>query len=164
MDFLHEAIAFAARKHSSQLRKDRATPYVVHPIRVMLVVLREFGQSDPNLLAAAVLHDTLEDTSADYDDLARLFNPTVASYVALLTKDKRLEEEVREDRYFAGLAGAPLPVKFCKVADTLDNLRDVKYGGDKEKTLAKARRLLSLFGSVPELGAALDLLRSELSA
>src|SRR5262245_40001689 len=119
MDHVLKAISFACRKHQGQMRKDEITPYVAHPIRVMLCVLRELGQTDPDTLAAAVLHDTIEDTTTDYDEIAKEFNPRVAGYVALLTKDKRLPEEECEDRYFEGLRTALLPVKLCKLGDTV---------------------------------------------
>ena len=89
------------------MRADGATPYFAHPVRVMLSVVRELGEADPETLAAAALHDTVEDTTTDFDALAGEFGETVARYVALLTKDKRLPEKEREDRYFSDLAAAP---------------------------------------------------------
>src|SRR5688572_22098214 len=146
MDLVPNAISFAARKHQGQVRKDKATPYFAHPVRVMLCVLRELGESDPDALAAAVLHDTIEDTTTDFDDIAEEFNEKVARYVALLTKDKRLGEDEREERYFDGLKDAPRPVRLCKVADTIDNLRDCAKGGDRPKTVAKAQKLIDMWG------------------
>ena len=163
LDPVLKAISFAARRHRTQMRKDGETPYVAHPIRVMLTVLRELGGTDPETLAAAALHDTIEDTNTDRDDIAKEFGETVATYVALLTKDKRLPEERREHDYFEGLRRAPVPVKLCKVADTLDNLRDAKVGpgGDLEKTIGKAEKLFEIFGGDPALKSALEVLRRE---
>ena len=67
------AISFAARAHQGQLRKDRCTPYAAHPLRVMTVLLTVFKVDDPELLATAVLHDCIEDTTTDCDDLERQF-------------------------------------------------------------------------------------------
>ena len=161
MDHVLKAISYAARRHHGQMRKDQATPYVAHPMRVLLTVLRELGETDPDTLAAAALHDTIEDTTTDFDDLAREFNETVARYVTRLTKDKRLPEREREDRYFEGLAGAPRAVKLCKIADTIDNLRDAAAGtgGNRAKTIEKAERLLALFGPDPAAAEALAVLR-----
>ena len=53
---LPEAVSFAARKHQGQLRKDSRTPYFAHPVRVMLIVRERWGITDPEVLAAAVLH------------------------------------------------------------------------------------------------------------
>src|ERR1700730_1290393 len=70
---LLEAIAFAARAHRNQLRKDGETPYVSHVFRVCLIVRDRFGVADPQVLTAAVLHDTVEDTTTDFDDLEEIF-------------------------------------------------------------------------------------------
>src|SRR6266702_1696056 len=90
---LLEAIAFAARAHQGQLRKDQRTPYVSHVFRVCLIVRQVFGVDDASVLTAAVLHDTIEDTTTDFDDLAERFGATVAGWVAILSKDKRLVDE-----------------------------------------------------------------------
>src|SRR5437588_3817791 len=89
---LLEAIAFAARAHRPQLRKDGQTPYVSHVFRVCLVARHLFGVEASEVLTAAVLHDTIEDTTTDRDDLAEQFGETVAGWVALLSKDKRLPD------------------------------------------------------------------------
>src|SRR6184192_4219738 len=101
---LLDAVAFAARAHRHQLRKDGQTPYASHPFRVCLVLRHVFGIDDPRVLTAAVLHDTVEDTTTDCDDLVERFGPDVARWVAALTKDKRLPEDERERSYAAGLA------------------------------------------------------------
>src|SRR6266702_142461 len=97
------AAAFAARAHQGQLRKDKQTPYVSHVFRVCLILRDLFGFDDPRILCAAMLHDTIEDTTTDFDDLAERFSPEVAEWVALLTKDKRLPEAEREAAYLRGL-------------------------------------------------------------
>jgi guanosine-3',5'-bis(diphosphate) 3'-pyrophosphohydrolase len=144
---LPEAISFAARKHQGQVRKDSRTPYFAHPVRVMLIVRERWGIADPEVLAAAVLHDTIEDTTTDYDDVARRFGPRVAHLVALLTKDKRLPEEEREEQYHAALAAGPLEAKLCKLADTLDNLLDCQSLTDagRRRAVARARHVLAFF-------------------
>ena len=100
MTALHEqllqAVALAARAHDGQLRKDGLTPYVSHPFRVCLVVREVFGFSDPRMLLAAILHDTIEDTTTDFDDLEAKFGPEIAEWVGKLSKDKRLPEAERE--------------------------------------------------------------------
>src|SRR4051794_24993753 len=93
---LLDAIAFAARAHRHQLRKDGQTPYASHPFRVCLVLRHVFGIDDTKVLTAAVLHDTIEDTTTDNDDLSERFGPDVARWVAALTKDKRQPDEERE--------------------------------------------------------------------
>ena len=119
-----EAVAFAARAHRGQTRKDGETPYASHVFRVCLVLRHVFGIEDAQALMAAVLHDTIEDTTTDFDDLEETFGPEVARWVAALSKDKRLPEHEREAAYVQRLAEAPWQVKLCKLADIFDNVMD----------------------------------------
>jgi len=160
-DTVARADAMAAWKHNGQFRKDGRTPYVEHPRAVMRIVRDEFEVDDPETLATALLHDTIEDTTTDYDEVAEAFGERVADGVALLTKDKRLPEKRREREYFAGLAQAPSRVKLVKCADSLHNLRD-SGAGKRPKAEEKARKLLALFKGDPALRKALALLRAEL--
>lgn len=139
-----EAAAFAARAHRHQLRKDKETPYVSHVFRVCLVVRQVFGFDDPTMLAAALLHDTIEDTATDCDDLVERFGPVVAAYVAALTKDMRLPHDEREFAYVAALASAPWQVKVCKLADVYDNLGDCAHlsAAGRRRTCLKSRTYL----------------------
>ncbi len=139
-----EAAAFAARVHRHMLRKDGQTPYVSHVFRVALVVRQVFGFDDPRMLATALLHDTIEDTSTDYDDLFERFGPIVADWVATLTKDMRLPHEAREVAYVQALAAAAWPVKVIKLADIYDNLNDAQQlpAAAQRETLHKSRRYL----------------------
>ena len=121
---LLDAVAFAARAHRQQLRKDGQTPYVSHVFRVCLLVRHVFGIDDPRVLTAAVLHDAIEDTTTDYDDLCEQFGGDVAAWVAALSKDTRQKEDEREREYMAELAGSPWQVQVCKLADIFDNLVD----------------------------------------
>jgi (p)ppGpp synthase/HD superfamily hydrolase len=143
-DLVFEAAAFAARAHRHQLRKDKETPYVSHVFRVCLVVRQVFGFDDPKVLAAALLHDTIEDTSTDCDDIIERFGPDVARWVAALTKDMRLPEREREEAYTRGLAAADWQVKACKLADIYDNLGDCRHfaPAGRRKTAARARTYL----------------------
>jgi guanosine-3',5'-bis(diphosphate) 3'-pyrophosphohydrolase len=142
---LLEAIAFAARAHQGQLRKDEKTPYASHVFRVCLIVRQVFGIEDASILAAAVLHDTVEDTTTDYDDLEKEFGPEVAGWVADLSKDKRLPDAEREKAYEAQLAKAPWQVKVCKLADTLDNLMDSTHmpAEKRQRSIRNAHRYLA---------------------
>jgi guanosine-3',5'-bis(diphosphate) 3'-pyrophosphohydrolase len=121
---LLEAISFAARAHQGQLRKDGRTPYASHVFRVCLIVRQMFEIDDVSVLTASVLHDTVEDTTTDFDDLKEQFGAKIAGWVADLSKDKRLPEAEREKAYEARLAQAPWQVKICKLADIFDNLTD----------------------------------------
>jgi guanosine-3',5'-bis(diphosphate) 3'-pyrophosphohydrolase len=141
---LFEAIAFAARAHRHQVRKDGVTPYVSHVFRVAMVVRQVFGINDPRVLAAAALHDTIEDTTTDYDDIAGHFGADVAGWVVALTKDMRLPEPEREAAYLRQLVAADWPVAVCKLADIYDNLGDSIHmpAASRRRTVARSRLYL----------------------
>ena len=173
MDFQHgvvvlEALSFAARKHEGQRRKDGETPYSAHPARVVVILAASFGVRDADVLAAGALHDTIEDTTTDHDDLSERFGRRVADWVARLTKDKRLPEEQREREYFAGLAEGPIEVKLCKLADVTDNLVDSRHlsAERRREKIGQARELLDLFTpNVPaEWKHALEIVRQQIAA
>ena len=150
---LLEACSFAARAHRSQLRKDGETPYVSHAFRVCLIVRDAFGIDDRDVLAAAVLHDTVEDTTKDFDDLEEAFGESVARWVAALSKDKRLPEIEREKAYAKQLLEATWQVKVCKLADIFDNLMDSIHTRPKQqaRTFDNASRYLeALHRDLPE--------------
>lgn len=137
---LLEAVSFAARAHHGQLRKDQQTPYHSHVFRVALVLREAFGVSDPRVLTAALLHDTIEDTTTDFDDLERQFGREIAGWVALLSKDKRRREDEREQAYCRDLAAAPWQVQVCKLADVFDNLLDMRYLPPEKRSDALGRK------------------------
>jgi guanosine-3',5'-bis(diphosphate) 3'-pyrophosphohydrolase len=146
---LLQAIALAARAHQGQMRKDRTTPYISHPFRVAMIVRNVFGVADLAVLTAAVLHDTLEDTTTDFDDLEVLFGQEVAGWAAALSKDKRLPFAEREDAYCRVLTEAPWQVQVCKLADVFDNLLDSDYldGQSRLDRVRKTKRYLDAIQS-----------------
>lgn len=119
------AASFAARAHEHQKRKDGRTPYVAHPCRVALTVAVVFGETDEQALAAAMLHDVIEDGETDFDELAEEFGELVASVVAALSKDARLPESEREPAYDAQLAQADWRARLIKLGDVYDNMSDL---------------------------------------
>lgn len=146
------AAAFAARAHLNQFRKGGVTPYFAHPVRVAMIVSSVFGfGDDEEILAAALLHDVIEDTAADYDDLHKEFGARVADIVAALTKDMRLIEREREKAYDAQLAKGPWEARLIKLADVYDNLCDVIDEGSRRKQVERARRALRLTVNDPQL-------------
>jgi len=87
------AVRFAAQKHQTQKRKDPdATPYVNHPIAVAEVLGRVGAITDLNILQAALLHDTVEDTATTPEELEEHFEPRVRRLVEEVTDDKRLPQ------------------------------------------------------------------------
>src|SRR5262249_9752006 len=149
-----DAVAFAARAHRHQQRKDDKTPYVSHVFRVCLILRHVFGIDDDRTMAAALLHDAIEDTTTDFDDLVEHFGAEIARWVAALTKDSRLPWDDREEAYCKALAQAPWKVKACKLADVYDNLMDSGALTPKQraKTASKARRYLNALDA-PDLPA-----------
>lgn len=118
------AATFAARVHKKHLRKDRRTPYVAHVYRVAMIVRHLFGCHDDAVIAAAILHDTIEDTPTDYDALASRFGTDVADMVADLTKNMLLPEPEREADYERRLRASDWRVRLIKLADVMDNATD----------------------------------------
>src|SRR5437868_15467992 len=108
---LLESASFAARAHHGQMRKDKETPYVSHVFRVCLIVRDVFGFQDPRMLITALLHATIEDTTTDFDDVAKNHGPEIARWVAFLTKNKALPEAEREADYVRRLLSAPWQVQ-----------------------------------------------------
>lgn len=141
-----DAISYAARAHRHGLRKDGRTPYVAHVYRVAMTVRDVFGCDDPTAIAAAVLHDTIEDTGTDYDDIEERFGHDVAECVAALTKNATLPEPEREADYDKRLAQAPWQARLVKLADTHDNYLDM-VNNEKpsmQKIRAKCERAILL--------------------
>ena len=91
------AAAFAADKHRNQRRKDHArTPYINHPLAVARVLAEEGAVKDLEILAAAILHDTLEDTATTRRELERKFGARIAALVSEVTDDKSLPKQRRK--------------------------------------------------------------------
>lgn len=91
------AAQFAALKHKDQRRKDvKATPYINHPINLAEVLYTDGGVHDPIVIAAALLHDTIEDTRTTYDELRGAFAASVADVVIEVTDVKFLANESRK--------------------------------------------------------------------
>jgi guanosine-3',5'-bis(diphosphate) 3'-pyrophosphohydrolase len=143
-----KAASFAAFKHRHQLRKDQRTPYVAHPFRVAMTIRQVFDCNDAEILAAALMHDLIEDTTTDYEDLLKKFGKSVADLVAAMTKNMALPEAPREAQYDQGLANADWRARLIKLGDTYDNLCDSmaspESGVPVEKAAEKARRAIEL--------------------
>ncbi len=146
-EILLDAVSFAARAHRHQVRKDKETPYAAHPFRVCLVLRHVFGIDDPAILTAALLHDTIEDTPTDFDDIAERFGEGVAGWVAVLTKDMRLRDDIREPAYFAALAAGDWQVQLIKLADLYDNLCDSSHlpPANRQRSVRRAREFVEFF-------------------
>jgi (p)ppGpp synthase/HD superfamily hydrolase len=96
-DLIEQAKAFATERHKNQPRKYEGTPYITHPIAVA-ARLEQFSH-DPELIAAAYLHDTVEDTSTTLDEIGEKFGKRVQCLVHELTSDKPLAQKVGKAKY-----------------------------------------------------------------
>ena len=150
---LLEAASFAARAHDGQYRKDHVTPYASHPFRVCLIVRDIFGFDDPRMLMTALLHDAIEDTTTDFDDIEAKFGHEIATWVACLSKDKRMAERQRELAYLQRLQEAPWQVQVCKLADLYDNLIDLPQL-PAERRAHSVERAQQYFAALRHSGAA----------
>ena len=126
MNLLLDALAFAAHKHRDQRRKDvAASPYINHPIALARVLAVEAGVTDEVVIAAALLHDTIEDTQTTYAELVSQFGEAVASIVAEVTDDKDLPKAERKALQVSGAPHKSAGAKLVKLADKICNLRDI---------------------------------------
>jgi guanosine-3',5'-bis(diphosphate) 3'-pyrophosphohydrolase len=115
------AASLAATAHKGQNRKN-GTPYVQHPSRV--ATLLAWAGGDESLIAAGFLHDAIEDGPVDYDEVLEECGEDVADWVALMTKDMRLREDIREPAYIKQLSDGVWQGRAVKIADQIDNWQD----------------------------------------
>jgi guanosine-3',5'-bis(diphosphate) 3'-pyrophosphohydrolase len=148
---------FAIRVHAGA-RRLNGMPFVLHPCQVALV-LWAVGVRDPETLAGALLHDTLEQ-GVPPARLKRAFRPPVLHCVRELTDDMRLSRSERKRRQIAGAPALSRPARLIRLADKALNLRDMPSDWNRE---ARARYLGdawkvrdALRGTQPELEALFD--------
>ena len=133
-DMLNNAIAYAVEKHRNGLRKGTKMPYIVHPLEVMHNLM--LMGADKNLMAAGVLHDTVEDTDATLEEIAAKFGDDVAALVSSHTeKDKSLSWKTRKEIALEHLKHANKREQMLVLADKLSNMRAIArdYAELKEK-------------------------------
>ena len=128
-EFLDRAIIFAVRSHEGTRRRGKNFPYIIHPLEAMTIV--STITSDQEVLAAAVLHDTVEDADVSLEEIREAFGPRVADLVKAesdvsdpdLTPEqswrKRKEEAIRR------LSQASLDSKIVALGDKLSNMRAI---------------------------------------
>ncbi|VVE23768.1 Bifunctional (p)ppGpp synthase/hydrolase RelA [Pandoraea capi] len=120
------AIQFAAERHRNQRRKDvDASPYINHPIAVAHLLATVGEVSDISVLMAAILHDTIEDTGTNVEELRSLFGAEVAQIVWEVTDDKTLPKQRRKDLQIELAPQKSEKAALIKIADATCNLRDL---------------------------------------
>lgn len=123
---LMQAASFAARKHTGQTRKgDDAAPYINHPLEVANLLANIGKVDDFNILIAAVLHDTIEDTETTKEEITELFNAEVCGYVLEVTDDKSLPKAERKQKQIEHAPHLSNGAKQVKLADKISNITDV---------------------------------------
>ena len=115
------AATMAAVAHNGHTRRNE-TPYIQHPARV--ATLLAWAGGDESLMAAGFLHDVIEDTPCDYDDILEACGQDVADWVSLMTKNMGLREDVRDPAYQKQLAEGVWQGRAVKLADQIDNWQD----------------------------------------
>jgi guanosine-3',5'-bis(diphosphate) 3'-pyrophosphohydrolase len=149
------AAEFAANQHRMQRRKDGETPYINHPLGLMRVLADEGGVRDPELLAAAALHDVVEDCGVSVETLETHFGARVAGIVAEVTDDKKLAKAERKRRQVEKAPHLSHEARLLKLADKISNLTDILENPPtnwaterKEEYFAWAAEVVTALGAV----------------
>lgn len=125
-EMIIRALVFSEAKHRHQKRKDTAqSPYIKHPIEVFSILALEAGITDTDVLCAALLHDTIEDTDTTAEEIEQHFGKDILAIVLELTDDKSLPKEMRKELQIRNAAKKSGKAKLIKMADKIANLRDM---------------------------------------
>ena len=137
---LLRAAHFAARRHRAQKRKGSAAePYINHPLAVAELIANVGRVTDSLTLAAALLHDTVEDTDATLADIEREFGAEIRGIVAELTDDKSLPSEERKRLQIVNAPNASRRAKIVKLADKSINVADIARDPPPSWTVQRRR-------------------------
>ena len=128
-DLLDRAVVFAIRAHAGTERRGKGFPYIVHPMEAVEIVATM--TNDPELLAAAVLHDTVEDTDVTVEQLRAEFGERVASLVAAESDEPHEKRDsidnwrARKQAAIDRIAAASHDAKIVALGDKLSNMRAI---------------------------------------
>jgi len=155
------AIDFAARKHRDQRRKDQeASPYINHPISVSLMLAEIGGIADAEVLAAAILHDTLEDTDTTPEELVQAFGPRVRKLVEEVTDDKDLPKAKRKELQIAHAVQLSPGAVLIKLGDKISNVLDVTHSPPANWNIERRTEYLdwaeAVVNNCPRVNSALE--------
>ena len=148
---IRAAFEFAAKAHGPQMRKD-GSPFITHPLAVAQIVAEEL-HLDSESIEAALLHDTIEDTSATHEDISRLFSPTVADLVEGVSKLTRVhytskeEEQMENLRKMLMAKSKDIRVILIKISDRLHNMRTMEYQ-TPEKQKQKSFETMEIYAPI----------------
>lgn len=151
-ELIRRSFIFAFKAHRNQKRKNGEL-YIVHPIATA-EILAEL-EVDAESLAAAFLHDTVEDTMADYDMLKEIFGETISTLVDGVTKLNKISSHSKEEmqaentrKMLIAMTKDPRVI-LIKLADRLHNMRTMQYQ-TPEKQVEKARETLDIYAPFAE--------------
>lgn len=116
-----------------------SSPYINHPLTLATVLHEEGGVDDAAVIAAALLHDTIEDTDTSYAELRGLFGEDIAEMVAEVTDTKWLKKASRKRLQVSKAARASHGAKLVKLADKISNLRDIVASPPSDWSLERKR-------------------------
>ena len=148
---IRAAFEFAAKAHGPQMRKD-GSPFISHPLAVAQIVAEEL-HLDSESIEAALLHDTIEDTSATHEDISHLFSPTVADLVEGVSKLTRVhytskeEEQMENLRKMLMAMSKDIRVILIKISDRLHNMRTMEYQ-TPEKQKQKSFETMEIYAPI----------------
>jgi len=150
------AACFAAERHAAQRRKGQiAEPYVNHLLEVAELLARTSADLDANLIAAALLHDTIEDAGVTRAEIAARFGEDVASLVVEVSDDKSLPQQVRKALQIEHAAAKSPRAQALGTADKIANLRSIAISPPTNWTFERrvayirwAREVVARYGHV----------------
>jgi guanosine-3',5'-bis(diphosphate) 3'-pyrophosphohydrolase len=121
-----DAIVFAAEKHQGDVRKNKQrSPYITHPLLVAQAIVQIGEIQETTILAAAILHDTIEDTDTTREEIKERFGEDILSIILEVTDDKTLPKMVRKRLQVAHAVELSHEARIVKLADKLINCRDI---------------------------------------
>lgn len=143
MTLIEKALRLAMLAHTGQTRKGEDTPYIVHPA-VVATTLASYGFAD-EVVAAALVHDVVEDTSVTANELREALGDAVADLVEMVTEDKSLPWKERKQHYIDSVRAGSLEAKAISAADKINNI-----SGLLDMYTAKGDDIWEIFNSTKE--------------
>jgi guanosine-3',5'-bis(diphosphate) 3'-pyrophosphohydrolase len=138
-----EAAIFAADKHQGQVRKDNdRMPYITHPLQVAQTLCVVGGVSDPQTLIAAILHDTIEDTHTNHQEVQEAFGEQILEIVLEVSDNKSLEKMTRKRLQVEHAPKLSLPARLIKLGDKLVNCQDILNNPPRNWDLPRRREYI----------------------
>lgn len=136
-------ILFATKKHQGQFRKGaKHLPYITHPIAVAQDLIEIGRITDHNVLTAAILHDTIEDTDTNAEELKQIFGNEVLSIVLEVSDDKSLPREIRKKLQIEHAPELSYSARLIKWGDKIENCRDILRDPPKDWPLERQQNYI----------------------